>query len=233
MLGVLLESKARRQRRAAGATLSVVLHVAVIGAAVVGTVQGKSAPPEKPAAVFVQIAPPKQSVVRQPVHSAPATTMPRIPTDIVIRHIDAPTIVPKDLPPIDMTGSIAGDSVVIGGERGGAAASLGDKYGAEQANDNRDWDVHEILMHVLTPAKPRYPEALRSAGVDGHVLVQFAVDTTGRVDMASVKVLESTHDLFSRAVRDALGSFRFRPAEVGGHHVQALAQMPFEFHITR
>src|SRR4051812_37233665 len=158
MLGVLLESKARRQRRAAGATLSVALHVAIIGAAVAGTVQGKPAPPEKPAAVFVQIAPPKPSVTRDPVHSAPTNAMPRIPTDIVIRHIDAPTIVPKDLPPIDMTGSIAGDSVVIGGDRSGAAASFGDKYGdkygAESASDNRDWDVHEILMHVLTPAKP-------------------------------------------------------------------------------
>lgn len=233
MLGVLLESKARRQRRAAGATLSVALHVAIIGAVVAGTVQGKPLSSEKPATVFVQIVPPKPPAVREHVHLAPTSAMPTIPTDVVIRHIDPPTIVPKDLPPIDMAGTIAGDSVVIGGESSGPVSSFGDKYGVEQGSDNRDWSVHELLMHVLTPAKPRYPEALRSAGVDGHVLVQFAVDTTGRVDMASVKVLESTHELFARAVRDALGSFRFRPAEVGGHHVQALAQMPFEFHITR
>jgi hypothetical protein len=33
-------------------------------------------------------------------------------------------------------------------------------------------------------------------------------------------------------VRDAMGNFRFRPAEVGGRRVAALAQMPFEFRIT-
>jgi len=90
-----------------------------------------------------------------------------------------------------------------------------------------------VLMNVITPARPRYPESLRSAGIDGRVLVQFTVDTTGRVDMNSVKILSSTHDLFTRAVRDALGNFRFRPAEVGGRRVNALAEMPFEFQITK
>lgn len=233
MLGVLLESKARRQRRAAGATLSVVLHVAIIAAVAAGTVHGRPAPPEKPQAVFVQIAPPVHRVTPERARSAPSTA-PVLPSAIVIRHVDAPTIVPTELPPVDLTSGLASDSIAIGGGKdSGVPSSFGSKYGTETVSDNRDWDVRELLMHVLAPAKPRYPEALRSAGVDGRVLVQFAVDTTGRVDMASVRVLESTHDLFSRAVRDALTSFRFRPAEVAGHRVQALAQMPFEFHITR
>jgi periplasmic protein TonB len=48
-----------------------------------------------------------------------------------------------------------------------------------------------------------------------------------------VAILSSTHELFSRAVRDALPGFRFRPAEMGGHRVRALAEMPFEFQITK
>ena len=71
-------------------------------------------------------------------------------------------------------------------------------------------------MRIVSSSKPRYPEQLRQAGVDGRVLVRFTVDTTGRVDPSSVKILTSTHDLFSRAVRESLAGFRFKPAEVNG-----------------
>ena len=86
-------------------------------------------------------------------------------------------------------------------------------------------------MHIVSSAKPRYPETLRQNRIDGRVLVQFTVDTTGRVDMPSIRVMQSTHDLFTQAVRSALASFRFRPAEVNGKRVAALAEMPFEFQI--
>ena len=45
--------------------------------------------------------------------------------------------------------------------------------------------------------------------------------------------MSSTHDLFTRTVRAALPAFRFKPAELGGHRVRALAEMPFEFQITK
>ena len=233
MLGVLLETKARKQRRVAGATLSVAAHVAIIAAVGVGAAQGTPAPYEKPRVIPVSIAPPpepRHDVRRQ--SRTTSTDTPRISTDVVIRHIDAPNITPTELPPIDMTQSAAGDSIVIGGKSSATPATFGSLF-TDEPSDTRDWDVRELLMHVITPATPRYPESLRSAGVDGRVLVQFTVDTAGRVDLSSVRILESTHDLFTRAVRDALGKFRFVPAQVGGRRVSALAQMPFEFHITR
>jgi protein TonB len=88
-------------------------------------------------------------------------------------------------------------------------------------------------MRIVTSATPRYPESLRQAGLDGRVLVRFIVDTIGKVDMNSVQVLESTHDLFARAVRDALGRFRFKPAEVRGRRIPAMAEMPFEFQMRK
>ena len=71
------------------------------------------------------------------------------------------------------------------------------------------------------------------AGIDGRVLVRFTVDTTGAVDMNSVMILSSTHDLFTRSVRDVLPSFRFKPAELHGKRVPSLAEMPFEFSISK
>jgi len=233
MLGELLESKARKQRRSAGATLSVVIHVAIIGGVIAGTAHGTPAPPTPVKVVTVHITPPKPHETHRETRATPASPTPSLPTNIVIRHIDPPRVIPTDLPPVDMTHGLAGDSIVIGGGSGVQVGGLGELYSGASADDSRDWDAHEILMHIVTKSVPRYPEALRSAGVDGHVLVQFTVDTTGRIDLAHVVVLQSTHDLFTRAVRDALAGFRFLPAQVGGRHISALAQMPFEFHVTR
>ena len=74
---------------------------------------------------------------------------------------------------------------------------------------------------------------LRSANVEGEVLVQFVVDTTGRVENGSVKVLKSSHDLFTNSVRSALSNMRFYPAEIGGRKVKQLVQQPFNFTLTR
>ncbi len=77
--------------------------------------------------------------------------------------------------------------------------------------------------------KPDYPQTLQSAGVEGEVDVQFVVDTTGRADMSTLKVLKSTNDLFTAAVRNALPRAKFFPAEVGGHKVRQWVQQPFTF----
>jgi protein TonB len=100
---------------------------------------------------------------------------------------------------------------------------------AGDGGSEREWRGTDVFMRIITSSKPRYPESMRQAGFDGRVLVRFTVDTLGRVDMSTVQIVQSTHDLFSRAVRDALPGFRFKPAEVGGVRVRALAEMPFEF----
>ena len=74
---------------------------------------------------------------------------------------------------------------------------------------------------------------LRSANVEGEVLAQFVVDTTGRADMGTFKVLKSSHDLFTNSVRAALPQMRFYAAEIGGRKVKQLVQMPFQFTLTK
>jgi TonB family protein len=232
MFGVLLESRARRQRRTGGAALSVAAHVAIVGAVTAMTVP-RPAPTRtriEPVPVVMAKDPPK------PRDVAPSETRaPRI--GVITRSIDVRLPVPvisDKLPPIDFTHGPPLDSLPLtvggGGDprgRFGRLDVVGDSSGA------REWNGTEALMRVITQAKPRYPENLRQAAIEGRVLVQFQVDTLGLVDPASVRILSSTHDLFTRAVRDALGGFRFRPAEVNGHRVVALAQMPFEFALQR
>jgi len=234
MFGVLLESRARVQRRGGGIALSVATHVALIGMATAATVHARADKPEKPTPTLIHFTPapaPKPTPVQQAAATpmVKLTSMPSVPTINLV----APTVVPPTLPPINPGGaSTDGDFVIV---RGTGNSGTGHSPGIDltATESGTDWRGTEVLMHVLSSGKPRYPESLRSAGVDGSVLIQFTVDTTGRVDMQSLKILSSTHSLFTDAVRQSLGAFRFKPAEVNGKRVPALAQMPFEFHLSR
>jgi TonB family protein len=80
----------------------------------------------------------------------------------------------------------------------------------------------------------RYPDSLRTANVEGEVLAQFVVDENGHPDLASFRVLKTTHDMFSNAVRNALPNMSFFPAELpSGQRVKQLVQMPFQFSLTK
>ena len=92
-----------------------------------------------------------------------------------------------------------------------------------------DFQVEKTAQLLPGNPSPRYPDLLRSANVGGEVIAQFVVDTSGRPQMETFKVMRSTHDLFTASVRAALPNLRFSPAEVGSHKVKQLMQMPFQF----
>jgi periplasmic protein TonB len=234
MFGVLLETRARRQRRSGGAALSVAVHLAIIGG-----VTAASAPhgPEKRKPlepVVIRFTPPAPTPQPRRVTSALPTDARRtaVPTTINIRHIDVPVITPTSLPPIVPASGGSVDSIVIGSAPRGPLNGGGGLLATDERGGN-EWRGTEALMHLVKSAKPKYPEPLRQAGIDGRVLVRFTVDTLGAIDMSSVQILQSTHEMFSRSVRDILSSFHFRPAESNGRRVPALAEMPFEFAIRR
>ncbi|HEY0776929.1 MAG TPA: TonB family protein [Gemmatirosa sp.] len=84
-----------------------------------------------------------------------------------------------------------------------------------------------------TSGGPVYPPALLAQGVAGEALVEFVVDTTGRVDTASFLVVDATDPRFADAVRDALPAMRFAPARVGGHRRRQAVQLPVRFAPSR
>ena len=96
-----------------------------------------------------------------------------------------------------------------------------------------DFQVEKQVAPLPNNPGPRYPDMLRSANVEGEVLAQFVVDTTGRADIGTFKALKSSHDLFTIAVKSALSNMRFYPAEVGGRRVKQLVQMPFQFSLRK
>ena len=91
--------------------------------------------------------------------------------------------------------------------------------------------VDNPVAYDSRSAAPAYPDSLRRVGLEGQVTAQFVVDTTGRVEVASFVLLESTHGRFTESVRQALPGMLFRPAEVNGRKIKQLVQLPFVFKI--
>lgn len=96
-----------------------------------------------------------------------------------------------------------------------------------------EFQVEKQVQQIAGTGGLTYPGQLRSAKVEGEVLAQFVVDTNGVYEHDTFKVLKSTHELFTAAVRDALPVMRFTPAEVGGVKVRQLVQQPFIFALPR
>ncbi len=78
-----------------------------------------------------------------------------------------------------------------------------------------------------------YPSGMQSRGITGRVLIQAIIDTTGRVEPGSVRVLESTHPAFSREARTVVLNSVYRPGRVGGRAVRVVVAIPIDFKITR
>jgi TonB family protein len=92
-----------------------------------------------------------------------------------------------------------------------------------------EFQVEKQVTTADGSPQPRYPAALKQANVQGEVLVQFVVDTLGRADMRTFKVLRSTDIGFTFAVRDVLPRMKFNPAELHGAKVRQMVQQPFTF----
>ena len=89
----------------------------------------------------------------------------------------------------------------------------------------------EDHAEVLTAPLPLYPDLLRQAGVQGRVVLEAVVDTTGRVSAQSISVVSTTNTGFVAPARQALLATLFRPAMIGGKRVRMLVRIPYEFAI--
>jgi TonB family protein len=103
----------------------------------------------------------------------------------------------------------------------GAAPARGQAY--------FQFEVERMARLLPGNTPPAFPASLRQAGVRGKVIVSFIVDTTGKADMNSLKVVESTHNLFTEELLKVLPSYSFVPAQVGNRKVRVHVQIPFEW----
>ena len=94
-------------------------------------------------------------------------------------------------------------------------------------------EVDSTVARYPGSAAPAYPVEMLKQGVQGSVVTQYVVDTTGFADTTSLKILSTTHVQFADAVRAALPYMRFFPAKVGLKKVRQLVEQEFSFKIEQ
>ncbi len=231
----LIETKPKKPKTFKTMVLSVFLHALAISAAVYGTLQAKEAI-EKPKAEKVEFVEMKKDEPPPPKEEAPPPEVIAAPPPPKgFQVLTAPIKIPDVLPEIDLSKKVTDEADFSGkGVQGGIAKGVVGGTGPVSDQPYFEFQVEKQVQSI--PGKGpqlRYPDMLRSANVEGEVLAQFVVDTTGKVEIAGLKILKSSHDLFTNAVRQALGAARYYPAEIGGRKVKQLVQQPFNFTLTR
>jgi protein TonB len=239
MFNNLLESKPKKERRAGGTMASIVLHSILIAGAVYATANAaiQNEKPRQEKIDFVETPkeeppPPKD----EPPPPPPPDVVAAPPPPKGFQVLTAPVEIPDVIPEIDLTKKVISEEDFTGkGVAGGVAKGVeGGKAPIVQTDQPYfEFQVEKPVVPAPGSTSPRYPDMLRQAGVEGEVLAQFVVDTTGRAEPGSLKILKQSHDLFVQSVRNALPNMRFIPAEVGGRKVKQLVQQPFTFSITR
>ncbi len=94
-------------------------------------------------------------------------------------------------------------------------------------------EVDSTVSRYPGSAAPAYPVEMLKQGVQGSVITQYVVDTSGFADTTSLKIMRTTDDQFADAVRAALPYMRFFPAKVGAKKVRQLVEQEFSFKIEQ
>ncbi len=95
-----------------------------------------------------------------------------------------------------------------------------------------DVEVDSTVARDPESAGPEYPAMMLLGRVEGGVLARFVVDTNGRADSVSFRVVQATDTAFVLAVRAVLPRMKYRPAFLNGVRVAQLVEQYFTFKIS-
>ncbi len=240
MFNNLIESKAKKQRSTAGTITSVIIHAGLISGAVYATAHATmtSEKPKEEKVTLVEMKKNDPPPPKEPPPPPPKNVVVAPPVAKGFQVLTPPITIPDIIPKVDLSKRVTDANDFSGkGVSGGRANGDANIKSAPTVQTDQpyfEFQVEKTAATVPGSLSANYPEILKSSGgADGKVTAQFVVDTTGRADMGTWKVLESTNDLFSQAAKDGVRKARFYPAEIGGHKVKQLVQLPFTFNLTK
>jgi len=222
----LIESRGKKQRKKflGVGFLSLVVHTAVIVGAVFATLhagQGDTKVKTDTTMVYLE----QQQQQQKPPEPQP------VQLDVPLKGfqtIIAPTEIPTNIPPVNLAEKFDPKDYSGTGVEGGTANGV-----VPTGN--------EVFMEAIVEEKPErlagpplvYPELLKQAGVQGEVVVQAVIDTLGRVEPSSVRIMSSSNPGFNEPARNVVLKSLFRPARVHGRAVRVLISLPVQFRLTQ
>lgn len=225
MFDNLIESRHRadKKRLFGVGSISLFVHTVLIGGAVyatLGAAETNTGPLVDTMMVYVQEQ--QQQEEEQPKV---------VQLDVQLKGFQtvvAPTAIPTDIPPINLEEKFDPRDYSGTGVEGGIGTGIvpsSDQVYAEA--------VVEEKPELLSAPQPEYPQLLRTAGIEGTVIVQVVIDTMGRAEHNSLKIIRSPNPGFDQPVKNAVQRALFRPARVHGRAVRVLVQIPFNFTLKK
>ncbi len=238
MFNNLLESEAKKTKRSGSTIVSFAIHFGAVAALVVATANAGQQIMEdetQEKIEFVEVK--KDETPPEPEKAPPPPDMVAAPPIAKgFQVLQAPDVIPLEIPDIDLSRKVTDEADFSGkGVAGGIAKGVVGGTAQVPQGDTPyfEFQVEKPAAMAAGANQMQYPEMLRSAQVEGTVLASFVVDTAGKAEMGTFKVLRSDHELFTNAVKNALPKIRYLPAEVGGRKVKQLVQQPFVFSLNR
>jgi protein TonB len=220
----LIESKRKKDtKRVFGlGAASMLVHTVVIALAVYATLNaGQSDTKVRVDTALVFMDQPKQE---KPPEQPVQLDVPLKGFQTVV----APEVIPTNIPPVNLQEHFDPKDYSGSGVEGGLASGL-----VPTGNEVFMEAIVEEKPAVLSGPPPSYPELLKQAGIQGRVLVQAIVDTLGRAEAGSIKVLQSPNPGFDQSAKNYVQKALFRPARVHGRAVRVLIQIPIEFRLKQ
>jgi len=200
---------------ARGGVLAIGVHAALLAYGLRATTGSAGA--GKP-----YVAPPSMLVIPQlPRHGTPVG-LPVVQNPL---FVDVPiTVIPTTITGIPRRTWDPGPGTVVADPVG--IPAVGDPNGVYDSN------VVEQPPELLASPPPRYPEMLRLARIEGTVIVEGVVDTLGRMEQKTLRVVASPHPALSASAVECLAGAIFRPGRVEGRAVRVLVQVPVRFTVA-
>src|SRR5436309_10793457 len=112
-----------------------------------------------------------------------------------------------------------------------AACPLGGNGDGRAADEVYSEATVDEPAAIVTAPPLEYPPALRRAGLQGRVTVQAVIDTLGRAEPASLKVIARPNTAFDQSARAYVLHAVFRPARIKGRAVRVLIRVPVDYRI--
>ena len=224
MLFTLLESRRQREsKRFLGVgVVSLAIHTGTIAAVAYATMHAAGADLRvRVDTTVVLLQPDERQKPPEPEAMQPVDALKGFQT------VAIPAQIPLALPAVDLREHFDPKDYsgvgVEGGQPGGTVPTGNEVY-AEALVDEKP--------SLLSAPPPAYPALLKQAGIQGRVLLRAIVDTTGRIEPASVRILRSPNPAFDQPTRDWLMKAQFRPARMHGQAVRTYINLPVDYSLT-
>jgi len=227
----LIESQSRGFKSYGQSALSLVLHVLFAYGAIKATSGAAETLKEILQDTTMVFLKPPDPPPPPPATPPPDAVVTAQPPPQGFQTVAPPTEIPKDIPPINLTERFDARDFSGKGVEGGIATGVVGGTGPVSTTETFvEAEVDDPVRAINIP-RPKYPPVLQQAGIAGSVDVQYVVDTTGRAEPSSFKVLRSTNKAFEDPAREAIMAGTFKPARIRGQAVRQLVQQRISFTI--